>query len=222
MRHPRSNDHRLGSLATVATLGLAACGQHAPSHQEPPDGTEPVFVSEIHQFERIDELVATSDLVVRARVLDARPGRTLGAGEEALYLRELTLEVDAAFDGAIERQPDGTLLVEEVEWIAAGGLYVPEDTLRLEAGDEALFFLWRKRDVEDPIYRLVNRQAVYPIEGGGLIATERRDPFIRQIEATPFSTIEQGIQRALARVADGSLLPADSPPVLSGPTTDED
>jgi hypothetical protein len=86
----------------------------------------------------LDELVRTSDAVVRGQVIDVRLGRAFGPAGDRLYYAAATLRVDELLAGAVDGGTGATLTLEIPLF---GG---PDSITAVPAWGEAIFFLRNK------------------------------------------------------------------------------
>ena len=134
------------------------------------DDDEPAAIevtSSAGDFATADELVAGSDLVVAATVVDVSDGRLISApGDPAAALRTrlLVLDVSDVLAGSV----NGDVIVEEPATLGDGTPVIVDGMRPLDPGDEAVWFLVAG-DVESmPYYAVVNRQGRYVVTGDEL------------------------------------------------------
>ena len=199
-----------GSLtALIAVVAAASCA--GGSYRPPVSRAE---VEEIRRFRTVREMVAASDFVTRARVVDVRPGRRIGLEESEeeedarLRMREVTLQIEEVLD-ADERLAyavagaDRTLLLEELGWEGATTVVV-NGLWPSEVGDVGIYFLVRIQGAEPRSFRLVSSQGRYLIRDGRLLGADQEDALIRSVESLTVAELEEAIGRAGAAFADES------------------
>jgi hypothetical protein len=135
-----------------------------------------------HRFERVDDLVGASDLVVSGRVVAAEPGRIFGAGDAAIRSHVLTVRVDEVLAGSGPAQPGTVVLVEE-EAELTDGTPVRIDGMRASAvGDDGIWFLVASGDPDFPGYAVVNAQGRYLGRGDALVGGDADDELVASLE----------------------------------------
>lgn len=125
------------------------------------------IASSAADFSTLDDLIAASDLVVVATVVDIADGRQITAPADqaaALVTRLLVLEVSDVIAGA----DDGDVIVEEPAALGDGTPVVVDGIAPLDVGDEAIWFLVAGDAETMPYLALVNRQGRYTIAGDTL------------------------------------------------------
>ena len=145
-------------LAGVAAAGtLSACSGSLP---ESPDRellvSSPVFSS-------TRSMVVESDLVVRGTVTDVAPGREVGARQEKVQYRDVTITVSKILFS--RRGAPTTAVVQETGWVngkSAQNVDLPWS----EVGDEGYFFL--QADVPGK-FGYLGPQARVLIKGSSLV-----------------------------------------------------
>jgi hypothetical protein len=180
----------LRGSTTVAVLLVVAAGIGAVRWSTSGDdgqaddaatGSAPLAVSasSLYQFDDLASMVATSDLVVRARVDSTARGRVVGDGGAAVVSRIDTLVVGEVLAGA---NAASTLLVEEEGWLGDGTAIAVNGLAPSEPGMEAIWFLDRRPDPELPGYLVINHQGRYVVDGGRLRGAEGSDPLVATLE----------------------------------------
>lgn len=149
-------------------------------------------------YATLDELLATTDLVVRARVTSTERGRVFGEpGEEnAIESRLVALEVTETLRGA---EPPPQILVEEEGWLVSDGAPLIVDGLVPSAtGDDAIWFLVDPS--EDPQeaapFVTTNAQGRYLVVDGRLVGPDGDDPLVARIEALTPEELEAAVRAA--------------------------
>ncbi|MDF2732489.1 MAG: hypothetical protein K0S92_1122 [Desertimonas sp.] len=137
------------------------------------DDTEPEAIeltSSAADFTTDDELVAGSDLVVAATVVDIAGGRQISAQDNpaaAVRTRLLVLEVTDVLAGSVS----GDVIVEEPATLSDGTPVEVDGMRPLDTGDKALWFLVVGDSEAMPYFAVVNKQGRYVVDGDGLRAS---------------------------------------------------
>ena len=133
-------------------------------------------------YATLDQLLAATDLVVRARVTSTERGRVFGEpGEEtALESRLVALEVTEVLRGA---EPPAEFLVEEEGWLLDGSPLIVDGLVPSAEGDDAIWFLVDpSTDTQEPTpFVTVNAQGRYLVVDGALIGADGTDPLVGRL-----------------------------------------
>jgi hypothetical protein len=194
------------ALAVAAILAVALVGGGGSGGDPEPTPTptptssasvpEPVEISsDSPTYATLGELLAASDLVVRARVTSTDRGRVFGEpGEEtALESRLVALEVTEVLRGP---EPPTEFLVEEEGWLLDGSPLIVDGLVPSAAGDDAIWFLVDPSATEPAPFVTVNAQGRYLVDGDGLLGADGADPLVTRIEALGAAALEAAIRRA--------------------------
>ncbi|GAA1406072.1 hypothetical protein ACFQZ4_01335 [Catellatospora coxensis] len=189
----------LGGIALAVTL-VAGGG---PSLTSTPTGS--AHADELHHFEDVPTMLATSDLVVTAKVVKIGKGRSVGPDDGSkITFREVRLQVLSIQYDRTGAQP-AELVVEEEGWDAKGRGYTLEGLSWSKVGDVGHFFLVRKRDAPDR-HRLVNSQGRVLIKDSRLDGNQRAH-FNAEITGMSPATFEKLLTAAAADVRAGRIKP---------------
>ena len=124
-------------------------------------------VREIHHFENLAELVATSDLVVLAEVTDVRPGRWHGnpGADDSTQSRAVTLSIKKILWSGTQRSSSvpTSLVLDEEGWTSDGQGFQLEGLPWLSIGNTGVFAV--DIDAETGSAFLVNTQARFLLDG---------------------------------------------------------
>lgn len=194
----------LVALAVAAILAVALVGGGGSGGDPEPTSTstssasvpEPVEISsDSPTYATLGELLAASDLVVRARVTSTERGRVFGepGDETALQSRLVALEVTEVLRGP---EPPTEFLVEEEGWLLDGSPLIVDGLVPSAAGDDAIWFLVDPSATEPAPFVTVNAQGRYLVDGDGLLGAEGADPLVTRIEALGAAALEAAIRRA--------------------------
>ncbi|HEX7131468.1 MAG TPA: hypothetical protein VF228_02790 [Iamia sp.] len=146
-------------------------------------------------YATLDELLAATDLVVRARVTSTERGRVFGEpGEEtALESRLVALEVTETLRGT---EPPSEFLVEEEGWLLDGSPLIVDGLVPSATGDDAIWFLVDpSTDTQEPTpFVTTNAQGRYLVVDDTLIGPDGDDPLVTRIEALTPDELEDAIR----------------------------
>ncbi len=201
------------AVLVAAVVAVVVIGGGSPSSDDAaPDGSpgssttssesipDPVHIeSDAPTYATLDELVAASDLVVRARVTVTERGRVFGDPEEqggdAIQSRLVGLEVAEVLAGA---EPPPEFYVEEEGWLLDGAPLIVDGLAPSAEGDDAIWFLVDPTDASDEASALitVNAQGRYVVVDGGLVGAEGDDPLVARIEAISPDQLAQQVRAA--------------------------
>lgn len=153
-----------------------------------------VVTSDAPLVDRLDQLVAASDLVVRAQVVGTEEGRLFGdpGGGSAIRSRVVTLLVTRVLHGA-GVEPGGRLLVEEEGWTLDGAPLVVDGLAPSRTGDDAVWFLAAVGAEEGARHVVVSSQGRYRVDGDALEGADRDDPLIAGLEALGAAGLEAAV-----------------------------
>lgn len=197
----RSRARWLPILAVVIAVGagLAAwqVGGH-DRHAEPEEELPPVAVtSDAPRLGSLAELVAGSDLVVRAQVVGTERGRVFGdpGGDAAIESRVVTLQVTSVLLGPTSgpAAPGGRILVEEEGWTADGAPLIVDGARPSEVGDDAIWFLTEVGAEEEARYVVVSAEGRYLVDGDRLVGATGDDALIAEITALGAARLEAAV-----------------------------
>ncbi len=159
---------------------------------EPP----PVAVeSDAPAYATLAELVAASDLVVRATVTSVEPGRVFGdPGEDgAIESRLVGVQVTEVWHGA---EPPAEFLVEEEGWLLDGSPLVVDGLGPSEVGTDVVWFLVDPTNTEPAPFVTVNAQGRYTVGGDTLVGAAGDDPLVARVEALTPAQLEAQVRAA--------------------------
>jgi hypothetical protein len=176
----------VGALVLALGAGLlvwSTSGGDAPSRQDA--ARTPMAVSsDAPRRSSLDELVAASDLVVRAAVVSTERGRLFGdpGDDNAIESRVVRLRVTDVLHGTGVTAGDA-LLVEEEGWSADGAPLVVDGLSGSAPGDDAIWFLTEVGTDEESRYVVVSAEGRYLVDGDRLIGATGDDPLVAQLRA---------------------------------------
>ena len=176
-------------VAAVATCG----GPNGSSRLEPSE--RPPSASEVVHFDSLEEMVATSHVVIEGEVVETRAGRSIGVGHGALQFHEVVVRVVRPLAG----NPGTTLVLEEDGLLA---------TLS-SVGDRGIYFLIYKRDQPGTDFlRVVNSQGRYRLDRSGVLhGSNPNDGLVRELQRESADVLAARIVRMAERVRAGELTP---------------
>ncbi|CAN5695391.1 hypothetical protein BH10ACT3_BH10ACT3_13630 [soil metagenome] len=159
---------------------------------------DPVVIEadSVYDFDTMDELIAASDLIVRARVVDTAKGDVIGAdgadpASAAIVVRDVTLRVDEVFAaataaGAGPAVADGDrIVVAEEGWLASGEPLIIDGLGPSAEGDDAIWFLQAvpAAGPDEPGYIVINSQGRYLIDDDDLRGADGDDLLVKKVES---------------------------------------
>jgi hypothetical protein len=187
-----------GVLAVALVSGGSGSDDPASDRSTATASTEPAPVdiaSDSPTYATLDELLAASDLVVRARVTSTERGRVFGepGQENAIESRLVGLEVTETLKGA---EPPPEILVEEEGWLLDGAPLIVDGLVPSATGDDAIWFLVDPSDdpQEPTPFVTTNAQGRYLVVDDTLIGADGPDPLIARLEALGPSGLEDAVQ----------------------------
>ena len=188
----------LAVAGVLAVVLVAGGGADEPPVAETTTTTapEPVRIeSDSPAYATLDELLAATDLVVRARVTSTDRGRVFGEpGEEtALESRLVALEVTETLRGA---EPPAEILVEEEGWLLDGSPLIVDGLVPSATGDDAIWFLVDpSEDPQEPTpFVTTNAQGRYLVDGDALRGADGDDTLVAELSAMTPDELEAVIR----------------------------
>lgn len=151
----------------------------------------PASVQDRWHFGSLPEMVASSDALVQGRVVDTRPGRSVGEGEEALQFRAVTIWVERVFRGFVAGE---TVLLEETGY----GLEI-EGFPASRTGDRGFYFLFAKEPGRN------YSQSRFLIRGDRLVGPSGGDPLVNEVEGWAMEHFLQLLEVAAQAAARGEV-----------------
>lgn len=164
---------------------------------------------ELFDFTSLEQMLATSDVVIAGTVLDVEPGRVVGSEADPVQLLQLTINVDEILYGDLPTGSAQTILVEE----SAGSLEGAQETVGIygsKAGDNGFYFLGWKDGTS--YYYLVNSEGRFLIESGRVVASNQLDAWALELEQLTPDQLKERIAQAVRAVEAGDVQPADRLP----------
>ncbi|QYG92177.1 hypothetical protein HC251_06800 [Iamia sp. SCSIO 61187] len=183
-------------LAVVLVGGGGSGGDPDPRSTTSTSVPEPVEISsDSPTYATLGELLAASDLVVRARVTSTERGRVFGepGQDTALESRLVALEVTEVLRGP---EPPPEFLVEEEGWLLDGSPLIVDGLVPSAEGDDAIWFLVDPSATEPAPFVTVNAQGRYLVDGDALRGAEGADPLVTRIEALGAEGLEEAVRTA--------------------------
>jgi len=185
-------------VAVLAFGAIAACSPAAQLDDQPERIVEG---KEVHTFEDLPTMTATSDLVVKAQVMSVSPGRWIGVpgSDDADQAREITLAVQRTLFSKNATAPTQVIL-DEWGWDSKGRGFQLAGVTWSKAGDHGYYFLTA---TEVPgHYVLVSSQGRFTDLDGRLVPTaDEADKIHTAGEALGPAGLESAVGRAAKDVA---------------------
>lgn len=172
-----------------------------------PGGVGSAF--EVYTFDDLGEMTAASDLVVRAHVESAEPGRVYGNADEGgqFQVRQANLVVDDVL--ASKGPTPERIALEEEGWDADGTCYFMNGLTWSEVGNEYYYFLRKNPDSDTYIHASSQGRAL--IKGDTLEAPTADTTLEEVIEQLTPTQLEDQVKQAEVDVRDGRLDPLPEP-----------
>ncbi len=157
----RSLALRAGLVLAIGSTG--GCAALAPVTRlvEPVAQTIPDHITEhatdareVWHFDRLKDLAANS-VIVEGRVTSIEKDRVSGSGEHSITINRVTIRVLENLRGDVP----STVIMEEDGVLAA----------RSNLGDHGIYFLVRKRDQDERVFRLITSQGRYRVDSTGTV-----------------------------------------------------
>lgn len=144
-------------------------------------GTAPVDVSATGpRFDSIEDLVAASDVVVMATVVETSAGRIITDPTDlrsGIQTTIFTLEVAESMG----LDTPATITVEYETALADGTPITVDGILPPTLGERGLYFLIGRRSAEFPHHTIINDQGRYPFDEDGSLLALNDDPVVTLI-----------------------------------------
>ena len=174
----------IAAVAIAAVVTAALVVWSGPDEPAPDEPLPPIEVtSDAPRVGSLEELLAASDLVVRASVVGTDRGRVFGEGDAAIESRVVQLRVLGVLKGDGALAGGGTVLVEEEGWSADGAPLIVDGLAPSQVGDDAIWFLLRVGQDEELRYVVVSAQGRYLVRGDRLEGAAGDDPLIAELVA---------------------------------------
>ncbi|WP_183093065.1 hypothetical protein [Nocardioides stalactiti] len=199
----------------MLTAGCNATQQDTEDPHGWDDEPESVaHVREIHHFESLAEMVATSDLVVVAEATATEPGRWHGdpGAPDSTRSRAVTLAVDEVLWSGPQprKQVPRTLTLDEEGWSSERQGYQLEGLPWLEVGDTGVFAL--DIDPETGDAYLVNTQSRFLFDGSTVVPSgDQETPLALRTAGRPSRDLRRDVLAAAERVRSGRVSPDQGP-----------
>lgn len=193
---------RLVPLVITAVVAVGCTSSTEPSTAL----NEGAFI-EIHHFDDLATMLATSDLVIQGVVTEISEGGIVGEDSEVQFVN-LTVRVDETIYG---KAPGDHVVVQSTQ--AA----IPYDPEWRERGTEVIAFLVRKQDSGIDAYREVNSQAVFIIDGGADVLATVPDDLTDRLASWGLERFRREARLAADEVEAGRVEPQE-PGMFPGPT----
>ncbi len=155
-------------------------------------------------FENVEQMAATADAVVLAKVV----GESFDSIEPGYELRKLKLEVQEYLSG---EAPKGIDLVDYSERNGTE-LVVNPDLVTLYPGDTAVIFLWRDR-TDQALWTPVGAQGIVRVNADNTLEpqTSEANELTATLASMDLADVKAKVEESNARVANGEELALPSP-----------
>jgi hypothetical protein len=197
-------------------VGHADTGVRLDAHPE-----SLAFGKEVFHFDTVEQMTATSHLVVQGTVAAVEPGRIASVDEDpaavggAIQLRKVTITVWDVLHNPKNMLVPPTITLEEEGWDEQGRGYISNNVEWSEVGDSGYFFLRRSPGVSDPhTFQLASSDGRTLVAAGVLEPSNPENEIAASISGMTASLFDQTVTTASAAVAAGTV-------TGSGPTADQ-
>lgn len=189
----------LAAALTAVLMARDDAGPGLTDREGPTAEPAPVRVaSDAPRYAELEELVAASDLVVRATVtatargrVFGEPGAETGGGGGAIESRLTTVEVADVLAGD---RAGGALVVEEEGWLLDGSPLIVDGLGPVAEGDEVIWFLVEAPGGEGAAHITVNAQGRFVVVGDELVGAALDDPLVARLAALAPADLEASIR----------------------------
>ena len=153
--------------------------------------------SELHDFQSLEDMVATSTAVIEGEVVAVEPGRKVG-GEHGIQFEQATILVHRVLAGTVASD---SIVLELEGWDSDGNRVVlPYELAPNREGDRGVYFVWQKREpTPEPRYRLVNSQGRFLEAAPGVAVASRHDALTARLAAMGPAGLRAAVQTAPRR-----------------------
>lgn len=189
-------------LTLMALLAAAACSS-APTQTGVSRTTSPVASKEVYLFEDVATMIATSDLVIRGRVLSTVSGPPNSDHEPSGRVNLATVQIEETFHGRVDTP---TITIQQAGHDASGKRYIVNGRDQLDTGDRGFFFLMAPRG-RMLGYAAINSQGFYIEQGDGHRGSNGHDELVRQLNSKSPAELRNEILRGVELVDKGAAKP---------------
>ena len=190
---------RLLPIVPVVAGGVVAAVVLTARSESATTTAMPVAAASPYNFQRLDELVGSSDLVVRGTVVATARGPLVGDGENGVVARLVTVRVDDVLSGTTTAS---TVLVHEEGWLTDGTPIAVNGLTPSRDGMEAFWFLDALPTVEAPAYLVINHQGRFEVDDDAVRGADTPDGLIESVERLGPDALGDAVRRAVTSTAD--------------------
>ncbi|SCG45406.1 hypothetical protein [Micromonospora halophytica] len=204
-----------GAVAVTALVASVGVGNADTGvrYDARPEGL--AFGKEAYHFDTVEQMTATSHLVVLGTVLSAAPGRLGSVDEDPaavggdIRLRTVTLDVVDVLHNPKNLLVPPRITLEEEGWDEEGRGYVANNVAWSEVGDTGYFFLRRAAGVTDPhTFQLASSDGRALVVDGALKPSNPENDLATSISTMAPSFLNNSVVVASGQVAAGTLTPS--------------
>lgn len=198
-----------GDSSTVEPVGQTVAQQQV---KEPALAEQPTMFAhnvEVHWFEDLATMVATSDLVVLGEVRSVRPGRWVGEEEPdgRLRVRDVTLKVEKVLYRNGPAAAPATVTLDEWGWDSRGVGFQDANVTWTEPGDRGYYFL-SPVETAPGHYQLISSQGRALIEGVELTpGSEEGSALHQEMHHMSPKELESVVSKAVRDIRAGEVQP---------------
>ena len=188
--------HTMKALSAGLLVMAAACGNDTEDTQSTAT-TMLAPASELHDFQNLEDMVATSTAVIEGEVVAVEPGRKVG-GEHGIQFEQATILVHQVLAGSVTSE---SIVLEIEGWDSDGDRVVhPYALAPNREGDRGVYFVWQKREpTAEPRYRLINSQGRFLEAAPGVAVASRHDALTERLAAMGPAGLRAAVQAAPRR-----------------------
>ncbi|MEH1166649.1 hypothetical protein V6V47_14815 [Micromonospora sp. CPCC 205539] len=201
-----------GAVAVTALVAAVGVGRADPGVRYDAHPESLAFGKEMYEFQTVEQMTATSHLVVYGTVTAAVPGRLGSVDEDPaavggdIRLRTVTIDVSDTLHNPKRLIFPRMITLEEEGWDEEGRGYVSNNVAWSQVGDSGYFFLRRSAGTSDPYtYQLASSDGRALVVDGFLRPSNAETELATSVTAMLPGTLNNRIVAASGQVAAGTL-----------------
>ncbi|MET8119302.1 hypothetical protein [Micromonospora sp. NPDC005189] len=201
-----------GAVAVAALVAAVGVGRADPGVRYDAHPEALAFGKEMYDFQTIEQMTATSQLVVFGTVTSVQPGRMASTDEDPaavggdIRLRTVTISRSDILHNPKNLIIPASITLEEEGWDEEGRGYLSNNVAWSEVGDTGYFFLRRAAGVSDPYtYQLASSDGRALVVDGALRPSNVETELATSITTMVPSFLNNTVVAASGQVAAGTL-----------------